>query len=36
MFGNFFEQGHLLNLFTSGVYAKRLSKCARISIQKLM
>ena len=35
-FGWFFEQDHLLNLFISGVYAKRWPKCARISIQKLM
>ena len=34
--GSFFEQDHLLSLFISGVYAKRLPKCARISIQKLM
>ena len=36
MFGSFFEQGHLLNLIISGVYAKILAKCARISKQKLM
>ena len=36
VFGSFFEQYHLLNSFNSGVYAKRLPKCARISIQKLM
>ena len=36
VFGSFFEQDHLLNLFISGVYAKRWPKCARISIQKLM
>ena len=33
--GSFFQQDHLLNLFISGVYAKRWPKCARISIQKL-
>ena len=32
--GLFFEQDHLLNLFISGVYAKRWPKCARISIPK--
>ena len=36
VFGSLFEQDHLLNLFISGVYAKRWPKCARISIQKLM
>ena len=36
VFGSFFEQDHLLNLFISGVYAKRWPKCARISIQKLL
>ena len=36
VFGSFFEQDHLLNLFISGVYAKRWPKCARILIQKLM
>ena len=36
VFGSFFEQDHLLNLFISGVYAKRWPKYARISIQKLM
>ena len=36
VFGSCFEQDHLLNLFISRVYAKRLPKCARISIQKLM
>ena len=36
VFGSVFEQDHLLNLFISGVYAKRWPKCARISIQKLM
>ena len=35
-FGSFFEQNHLLNLFILRVYAKRWSKCARISLQKLM
>ena len=35
VFGSFFQQYHLLNLFISGVYAKRWPKCARISIQKL-
>ena len=35
VFGSFFQQDHLLNLFISGVYAKRWPKCARISIQKL-
>ena len=34
--GSFFELDNLLNSFISGVYAKRWSKCARISIQKLM
>ena len=36
VFGSFFEQDHPLNLFISGVYAKRWPKWARISIQKLM
>ena len=36
VFGLFFEQDHLLNLFVSGVNAKRWPKCAHISIQKLM
>ena len=37
VFGSFLEQDHLLlNLFVSGVYAKRWPKCAHISIQKLM
>ena len=36
VFGSFFEQDHLLNLFISGVYAKRWNKCVRISIQKLI
>ena len=36
VFGWFFEQDHLLNLFIFGVYAKRWPKCALISIQKLM
>ena len=36
VFGSFFEQDHLLNLFISGVYAKRWPKCACISMQKLM
>ena len=27
MFGSFFQQDHLLNLFISGVYAKRWPKC---------
>ena len=31
MFGSFFEQDQLLNLFISRVYAKRWSKCALIS-----
>ena len=35
VFGSFFEQDHLLNLFILGVYAKRWSKYARISKQKL-
>ena len=33
--GSFFEQYHLLNLFILGLYAKRWTKCARISKQKL-
>ena len=33
-FGSFFEQDHLLNLIILGVYAKRWSICARISLQK--
>ena len=36
VFGSFFEQYHLLNLFILGVYAKRWPKCACISMQKLM
>ena len=36
VFGSFFEQDHLLNLFISGVYAKRWPNCTRISIQKLI
>ena len=36
VFGSFFEQDHLLNLFILGVYVKGWPKCARISIQKLM
>ena len=36
VFGSFFEQDHQLKLFISGVYAKRWSKCAGISIQKLI
>ena len=36
VFGSFFEQDHLLNLFILGVYAKRWPKCACISMQKLM
>ena len=35
LFGSFFEQDHLLNLFNLGVYAKKWPKCARISKQKL-
>ena len=35
VFGWFFEQDHLLNLFILGVYVKRWPKCARISKQKL-
>ena len=35
VFGSFFEQDHLLNLFILRVYAKRWPKCARISKQKL-
>ena len=31
VFGWFFEQDHLLNLFILGVYAKRWPKCGRIS-----
>ena len=30
-FGSFFEQDHMLNFIILGVYAKRGSKCARIS-----
>ena len=36
VFGSYFEQDHLLNVFISGVYVKRWPKYARISIQKLM
>ena len=36
VFGSFFEQDYLLNLFISGVYAKRWAKWAHISMQKLM
>ena len=36
VFGSFFEQDHLLNLFVLGVNAKRWPKCARISLQKLI
>ena len=36
VFGSFFEQDRLLNLFILEVYAKRWPKCARISIQKLI
>ena len=36
MFGSFFEQDYLLNLFILGVCGKRWPKCACISIQKLM
>ena len=36
MLGSCFEQYHLLNLFISGVYAKKWPKYARISIRKLM
>ena len=32
MFGSVSEQDHLLNLFSSRVYAKRWSKCVPISI----
>ena len=35
VFGSFFEQDHLLNLFNLGVYVKRRPKYARISKQKL-
>ena len=35
VFGSFFEQGQLLNLFVLEVYAKRWPKCERISMQKL-
>ena len=35
VFSSFFEQEHLLNLFSFGVYAKRWPKCARISKWKL-
>ena len=35
LFGSFFEQDHLLNLFILGVYAKRWPKCTSISKQKL-
>ena len=30
MFASFFKQNHQLKLIISGVYAKRLPKCARI------
>ena len=33
---HFFEQDHLINIFISGVYAKRWPKCARVSVQNLM
>ena len=33
VFGSFFEQDHLLNLFILSVNAKRWPKCARISKQ---
>ena len=35
VFGSFFEQDHLLNLFILRVYAKRLSEYSHISKQKL-
>ena len=35
MFGSFFEQDHLLNLFVLRVHAKRWPKWARISKQRL-
>ena len=35
VFGSFFEQDHLLNLFILRFYAKRWPKCARILKQKL-
>ena len=35
MLGSFSEQDHQLNLFTLGIYAKIVPKCARISKQKL-
>ena len=35
MFGSFFEQDHLLNLFILRFYAKRWPKCAHIWKQKL-
>ena len=35
VFGSFFEEDHLLNLFNLGVYGKRWPKYARISKQKL-
>ena len=35
VFGSFFEQDRLLNLFNLGVYVKRRPKYARISKQKL-
>ena len=35
VFGSFFEQDHLLNLFILRAYAKRWPKCALISKQKL-
>ena len=34
--GSFFKQDYVLNIIVLGVYAKRWSKCARISKQKLM
>ena len=36
VFGSFFQQDHLLNLITSGIYVKRWTTCARILKQKLM
>ena len=36
VFDSIFEQDNLLNLFISGVSAKRWPKCARISIQKVL
>ena len=35
VFGSFYEQEHLLNIYTFGVYAKRWPKCVRISLQNL-